>query len=95
VSGVLQIAVSGGFNEGKAKAIDISSQIVSESISSIRTILTLGDEAIIERYTKALNCNYDSMVRKSNIAGLFFGLSFMILFITIALIFYLVSVYTQ
>jgi hypothetical protein len=35
------------------------------------------------------------MVKKSNIAGFFYGLSFMILFITIALIFYIASILTQ
>lgn len=74
--------------------MDNSIQVVSEAVNSIRTILTLGNEVILERHQKLLNKSYEDTIKDSNIGGIFFGLSYMLFFIVTAVIFYLASIFT-
>lgn len=94
-SGFIQLGfVSGSSSESKDK-VDDSSQIVSETIQNIKTVLTLGHLEIIERYNKTLKDSYDGMLKKSILSGFFFGLSNAVMMITVALIFYLASIFTK
>lgn len=55
----IQFHIHQGFNESSGKIFEEASQVVSESIMTIRNVLSLDPKMILHRYEKQLNVVFD------------------------------------
>jgi ABC-type multidrug transport system fused ATPase/permease subunit len=76
ICGALQAKILGGYGHKTRKAYEKSGKIASESISNIRTIVSLGREDYFESYFKSsLDAPYKIGVKRAWTAGIGFGFS--------------------
>jgi ATP-binding cassette subfamily B (MDR/TAP) protein 1 len=70
--------------------------MLTETLLNFKTILTFcNEEQIISKYSKKLDEIQEKQFRKKLISGIFYGLSYFILFVTYGLIFYLSAIFIR
>jgi ABC-type multidrug transport system fused ATPase/permease subunit len=90
LSGAIEMSFSEGFSDKTDRVYKESSNLIMESMNSIRTVTSFGSEDIIERkYSARLDDPLGEGMKKGLVSGFLFGLNQLIMFYVFGLIFYL------
>lgn len=94
-AGAIRMAFRSGNNKADEKYKE-SSNIIMESMTNIRTVYSFGHEGVILRkFSALLDVPLNLATRNGIMSGFFYGLAQFIMFVVIALIFYLGSVFVR
>ena len=95
-AGAIRMAFRTGSATKSEEAYKNSSNIIMESMTNIRTVCSFGYENIISnKYEKMMEEPFNLAVKNGIVSGFFYGIAQFIMFIVIALIFYLGSLFVQ
>lgn len=94
--GIAQMAFSTGFSDSTDAAYKDSSNLIMEAMINIRTVSSFGYEGIIaKKYDEKMEEPYRLAIKKGNTAGIFFGLSQVIMFTIFGILFYLGAIFVR
>ena len=96
IAGLVEMEFTNGFSAKTDKAYKTSSNLISETMLNIRTVNSFGYEDMIQKkYSEKLDEPLALGVNKGMVAGILFGLSQLILFVTFGLMYYLGSIFVR
>jgi len=96
IAQAIQLAFVKGFTETKDKIYSDSSQVINESVMNIRTVYSLGSEHLMcKRYEDKLVGIEEVIQNKSLFSGFMYGLSYLLQYSIVGLIFFMASVYVN
>lgn len=96
LAGAIQMSFNTGFSDKTDAAYKDSSSLIMEAMINIRTVSSFGYEGIVaQRYDEKMEEPYALAIKKGNASGFFFGISQLLMFIIIGLLFYLGAIFVR
>uniref|UniRef100_A0A0D9V4J0 MDR-like ABC transporter n=1 Tax=Leersia perrieri TaxID=77586 RepID=A0A0D9V4J0_9ORYZ len=89
IQGYVQVKFLKGFSEDAKMLYEDASQVATDAVSSIRTVASFcSEERVMTMYDKKCEASKNQGVRTGMVGGLGFGFSFLMLYLTYGLCFY-------